>query len=74
MSKTNGRRRGYVRVLFALVVMLFAYQGWAQTAANPEDEYKKRVKVDEEMSPLGDNPFDSNKSMIKRHIYKPLGD
>lgn len=30
------------------------------TTSNPEDEYKKLVKVDEEVQPLGENPFGEN--------------
>jgi hypothetical protein len=29
----------------------------AQTTVNPEDEYKKLIKVNEDIQPLGDTPF-----------------
>lgn len=42
----------------ALVFLLLPLGVIAQTATtNPEDEYKKLVKVDTEIKPLGENPF-----------------
>lgn len=42
----------------ALMLALVPLWGWAQTATtNPEDEYKKLVKVNTEIQPLGETPF-----------------
>ncbi|WP_369926225.1 hypothetical protein [Xanthomonas sp. NCPPB 2632] len=42
----------------AFVLALLPFVGVAQTATtNPEDEYKKLVKVDTEIQPLGETPF-----------------
>ncbi|KAG9590063.1 hypothetical protein KCV01_g12006, partial [Aureobasidium melanogenum] len=51
------RLRTFVAALFTLT----AWGASAQSAnSNPEDEYKKLVKVDEEIQPLGENPFGEN--------------
>lgn len=56
MMQTILRRRAFACLSFA--ALLFASPASAQTATNnPEDEYKKLVKVDEEIAPLGETPF-----------------
>jgi len=51
-----GSRLGRGCLLAAL--LLFVSTAFAQTATtNPEDEYKKLVKVDTEIQPLGETPF-----------------
>ncbi|MBK0018752.1 hypothetical protein [Kosakonia sp. S42] len=43
---------------FAFALALVPVVGLTQTATtNPEDEYKKLVRVDTEIQPLGDTPF-----------------
>ena len=41
----------------AAVMLVACMQGHAQTVSQPEDEYKKLVKVGEDIQPLGENPF-----------------
>ncbi|TCV91637.1 YD repeat-containing protein [Luteibacter rhizovicinus] len=59
MSPTYRRARVIARVLICLLAAAMLSQGaFAQTAtSSPEDEYKKLIKVDEEIQPLGENPF-----------------
>lgn len=44
--------------VFVLMGMLMACQAWSQAAnVTPENEYKKRIRVSEDIQPLGENPF-----------------
>lgn len=57
MSQANSRRSTRVRaLLIALLALLSCGLAVGQTTS-PEDEYKKLVKVDEEIKPLGETPF-----------------
>jgi YD repeat-containing protein len=56
MSQTKFRRHALVRVLLAALIVPLALVVHAQTT-NPEQEYKKLIKVDQEIAPLGENPF-----------------
>ncbi|HEY4144921.1 hypothetical protein [Pinirhizobacter sp.] len=54
-------------VLFASMAMVVAVLAWstplrAQTTT-PEDDYKKLIKVNEDIQPLGENPFGENVSL-----------
>jgi YD repeat-containing protein len=50
-------RYGWLSSL-ALALLIFSFDAAAQTATtNPEEEYKKLVKVNTEIQPLGENPF-----------------
>jgi len=42
--------------LAAVMVFGFASSGHAQSVT-PEDEYRKRIRVSEDIQPLGENPF-----------------
>jgi YD repeat-containing protein len=57
----RGRARFSGRVLPGCLAIAMVIVGagavHAQTAAQPEDEYKKLIKVSEDIQPLGDNPF-----------------
>ncbi|PTR32894.1 YD repeat-containing protein [Luteibacter sp. OK325] len=58
----GGRRRFGVRLaslflLGALVAPLLPSVALAQTMATPEEDYKKLIKVNEDIQPLGDTPF-----------------
>jgi YD repeat-containing protein len=46
-------RRAAILAAFLLPVSV----AFAQTTATPEDEYKKLIKVNEDLQPLGENPF-----------------
>jgi YD repeat-containing protein len=56
MSQTKFRRHALVSLLLASLTVPLALVVHAQTT-NPEQEYKKLVKVDQEITPLGENPF-----------------
>ena len=57
------RNHGWVRVCLAVfAVLLTTAQVWAQTAT-PEEEYKKRIKVDQDIHPLGEHPFGEDISL-----------
>ncbi|HVI56307.1 MAG TPA: hypothetical protein VM621_14785 [Luteibacter sp.] len=43
--------------IIAVVALVACMQARAQTVSQPEDEYKKLVKVGEDIQPLGENPF-----------------
>ncbi|MET4677168.1 MULTISPECIES: hypothetical protein [unclassified Luteibacter] len=40
-----------------VVALALPFAAGAQTSAKPEDEYKKLIKVNEDIQPLGDTPF-----------------
>jgi RHS repeat-associated protein len=43
--------------LWAAVFVIFASTAHAQSSVSPEDEYKKLIKVDQDVAPLSANPF-----------------
>jgi hypothetical protein len=45
------------RIAVAAALLLPISVACAQTMVTPEDEYKKLVKVNEDLQPLGENPF-----------------
>ncbi|MDF3983654.1 hypothetical protein P3W23_16785 [Luteibacter sp. PPL554] len=52
--------RPWARVALGMVVVAavaMPFVAGAQTMAKPEDEYKKLIKVNEDIQPLGDTPF-----------------
>ncbi|MEX1827894.1 putative toxin [Luteibacter sp. CQ10] len=50
--------RAWGRRVFAAAMLAFAMgSAHAQTMVTPEDEYKKLVKINEDIQPLGDTPF-----------------
>ncbi|WP_448101437.1 hypothetical protein [Luteibacter jiangsuensis] len=51
------RSKTWARTLLLGVAALLAQTTALSQTTNPEDEYKNLVKVDREVSPLGDNPF-----------------
>jgi YD repeat-containing protein len=57
MSQTNDRRSAHARALLFMLLALIGVGGVSAQTTSPEDEYKKLVKVDEEIKPLGDTPF-----------------
>ncbi|WP_430389976.1 hypothetical protein [Dyella sp. 20L07] len=48
--------------LLAGVLALGCVSAWAQTTY-PESEYRKLIRVDEEINPLGENPFGESVSL-----------
>jgi hypothetical protein len=54
-------RRGIC--LWAAVLVAFASQCHAQSTVTPEQEYKKLIRVNEEIQPLGANPFGEQVSL-----------
>ncbi|RAO75911.1 chitinase N-terminal domain-containing protein [Dyella jiangningensis] len=48
--------------LLAVVLALCSVSAWSQ-AIYPENEYKKLIRVDEEINPLGENPFGESVSL-----------
>jgi YD repeat-containing protein len=59
-----GFRWRATKVACAVVVTLFAGQVVAQSAAvTPESEFQKRIKVSEDINPVGDHPFGENISL-----------
>jgi YD repeat-containing protein len=57
MTPANASRILAKRVALAASFLLIASTAWAQTVNTPEDEYKKLIKVNEDIQPLGDTPF-----------------
>jgi len=51
------------RVLVAAILAACSLSAWGQSQVRPEDEYKKLIKVNEEIQPLGENPFGENISL-----------
>ncbi|WP_346948518.1 hypothetical protein [Dyella sp.] len=52
------------RVLLAFALAICSFPAWSQSAAvKPEDEYKKKIKVTEDIQPLGENPFGESISL-----------
>lgn len=43
--------------LGALVLMALVSPGYTQSVVTPEDEYRKLIRVNEDIQPLGENPF-----------------
>lgn len=57
------------RLLVTAAVTIFAFAAaHAQTTVKPEDEYKKLIKVNEEIQPLGDTPFGEQISLYDGSI------
>jgi YD repeat-containing protein len=57
-------RWGKARLALALLVVLGVGQIHAQSAAvTPESEFQKRIKVSEDINPVGDRPFGENISL-----------
>ncbi|WP_350016393.1 RHS repeat-associated core domain-containing protein [Rhodanobacter sp. IGA1.0] len=46
--------------LWAVVLLLLASVAHAQTAVTPEDEFKQKIRVSQDIQPLGDKPFGEN--------------
>lgn len=61
-GKSTCVRRGGI-CLWAMVLLTWAGAGHAQTVKSPEDEYKKRVRVNEDVQPLGGQPFGERVSL-----------
>jgi hypothetical protein len=62
---TAGSRRR-MRFLLLILTLFFAVpEAWSQSSSGntPESEYKKLIKVDEEVQPLGANPFGESISL-----------
>jgi hypothetical protein len=49
--------------LWAVLLGPFVLLVHAQSAATPEDEYKKLIRVNEDIQPLGEHPFGENISL-----------
>ncbi|WP_430392069.1 hypothetical protein [Dyella sp. 20L07] len=49
--------------LLAALLAICSVPAWAQSAIYPENEYKKLIRVDEEISPLGESPFGESLSL-----------
>ena len=49
--------------LWAVVVFSFSSLCHAQSKVTPEDEYKKLIRVSEDIQPLGENPFGEQVSL-----------
>lgn len=61
---TLGMGRGMRRALFVGFFVLASSAAWSQSApVSPETEYQKRIKVSEDIQPLGENPFGENVSL-----------
>ena len=60
MTSSQMRAARWVAWVAALAVAVPLY---AQTAQYPDDEYKKLIKVDTEINPLGENPFGESVSL-----------
>jgi YD repeat-containing protein len=57
-------RLGRARIALALLLVLGIGQVFAQSAAvTPESEFQKRIKVSEDINPVGDHPFGENISL-----------
>ena len=57
-------RRGMRLVLGVVFFGMFSMHAWSQSAAvTPESEYQKRIKVSEDIQPLGENPFGEHVSL-----------
>lgn len=55
MSYRVGRVK---RLVVAVLLLAFAPQVWSQSGSTfPENEYKKQIRVNEDIQPLGDKPF-----------------
>ena len=53
-----GSRRWIGQWVFAWMGLLVVSHAWSQAAnVTPENEYKKRIRVSEDIQPLGENPF-----------------
>jgi len=61
-SRTIARRmRGFA--LYGLVICFTISGATAQDAVRPEDEFRQRVRVSEDIQPLGENPFGEQVSL-----------
>lgn|SRR6187402_3084278 len=49
--------RVWALALFACAIIFSGLKVSAQSAVTPEQEYKKRIHVTDDISPLGENPF-----------------
>ena len=49
--------------LWAVVLVSSASLCHAQSTVTPEDEYKKLIRVSEDIQPLGENPFGEQVSL-----------
>jgi YD repeat-containing protein len=57
-------RLGRARIALALLLVFGIGQVFAQSAAvTPESEFQKRIKVSEDINPVGDHPFGENISL-----------
>lgn len=55
---TLGNGRGMRLGLLSAMYLLATSAAWSQSApVSPESEYQKRIKVSEDIQPLGENPF-----------------
>jgi len=64
-----GNRRGMRLVWCALVLSSVWTHAWSQSAAvTPESEFQKRIKVSEDIQPLGENPFGELRTVQRRWI------
>ncbi|CAM5347107.1 Fibronectin type-III domain-containing protein OS=Rhodanobacter lindaniclasticus OX=75310 GN=B1991_13375 PE=4 SV=1 [Rhodanobacter lindaniclasticus] len=61
-GKNMGVRRQGIG-LWAVVLFAWVGAGHAQTAVTPEDEYKKLIRVSQDIQPLSENPFGEQVSL-----------
>ena len=55
---------GVRRIVVAVLLGTCALPAWSQSASvTPEDEFKKKIKVTEDIQPLGENPFGESVSL-----------
>ncbi|HEY4093793.1 MAG TPA: hypothetical protein VGN46_19990 [Luteibacter sp.] len=64
----KGRARVARGLLTAAAALLSLATAHAQTTVTPEDEYKKLIKVNEDIQPLGDTPFGEQISLYDGSI------
>lgn len=58
-----GYRHRICRWAFACLSLLITSAAWSQSSVTPEDEYRKLIKINEDIQPLGENPFGENISL-----------
>lgn len=58
------KAQGWARVCLAVIGLLSGAHAWAQSGSvTPEDEFKKSIRVSEDVQPLGEHPFGENISL-----------
>ena len=46
-----------------VVGLVMCSMAWAQSTTTPEDEFKQLIRVNQDIAPLGENPFGENVSL-----------